>query len=92
MCSAVCMRSELLARMRWKEFVACRDGGGRGGGRGSGVGGLCPRRGGSLFGLVLENMPHHGGGEGRGCGGRSLWSAGMGLGGEGKKGGRTVAG
>ena len=40
----------------------------------------------------LENMPHHGGGEGRGCGGRSLWSAGMGLGGEGKKGGRTVAG
>ena len=40
----------------------------------------------------LENMPHHGGGEGRGCGGRSLWPAGMGLGGEGKKGGRTVAG
>ena len=40
----------------------------------------------------VGNMSHHGGGEGCGCGERSLWCAGMGVGGEGKKGGRTVGG
>ena len=54
---------------------------------------MCPTfRGYPIFWVGVRKMPHHGGGEGRGCGGRSLWSAGMGLGGEGKKGGRTVAG
>ena len=28
----------------------------------------------------LEIMPHHGGGEGQGCGGRSLWCGGIGVG------------
>ena len=34
----------------------------------------------------LENVPHHGGGEGQGCGGRSLWCRGIGVGGEGRVG------
>ena len=36
----------------------------------------------------VENMPHHGGGEGQGCGGRSLWCGGIGVGGEGRVGRR----
>ena len=37
-------------------------------------------------------MLHNGRAEVRRCGGRSLWRAGMGVGGEGKGGGRSVPG
>ena len=39
-----------------------------------------------------ENMSHHGGGEGCGCGERSLWYAGMGVGKERKRDGSTFRG
>ena len=40
----------------------------------------------------IENMSHHGGREGCGCGERRLWCAGMPVGGERKRGGSTFRG